>query len=109
MKTLFNKAINSTPFPEEMLQAVIVALPKPGKKPVSPQNFWPLSLLNSDIKTYAKLITYRLAKVTPHLVKPNQVGFVKGRQAPDGTRRMYNLLRIAENHRLPTVFLNVGR
>lgn len=84
MCKLFNRAISSTSFPEEMLQAIIVALPKPGK-----------------------FLANRLAEITPHLIKADQVGFVKGQQAPDGTRRMYNLIKIAETHKVPTVFLTL--
>lgn len=64
MHKLFNKAIPSASFPEEMLQAVIVALPKPGKKPDTPQNFRPISLLNNDLKIYAKILAIRLAEIT---------------------------------------------
>lgn len=90
-----------------MLQATIVALPKPGKKPESPQNFRPISLLNTDLKIYAKIIAKCLAKITPQLVKADQVGFVKSQQAPDGTRRLYNLFQIAETHNAPTVVLKL--
>lgn len=39
LSTLFNKAVTSASFPEEILLAYIVALPKPGKQPVCPQKF----------------------------------------------------------------------
>lgn len=107
MNNLFQKASTDSTFPEEMLQAVIVTLPKPGKKPEAPQNFRPISLLNTDLKIYSKILANRLAEVTPSLIKADQVGFVKGRQAPDGTRRMFNLLKIAETRKVPTVFLTL--
>lgn len=79
-----------------------MTLPKPGKAPDSPQNF---SLLNSDLEIYAMVLANRMAKITPNLIKADQVGFVQGRQAPDGTRHMFNLIRIAEMRRKPTAFL----
>lgn len=34
--------------------------------------------------------------IIPSLVHPDQVGFVKGRQAPDATRRLMNLIGKAD-------------
>lgn len=51
------------------------------------------------------MIANRLAVITLQLVKADQVGFVKGRQAPDGTRWLYNLIHIAETCKTPTVVL----
>lgn len=80
--TTFTLAMSSGVIPEEMLQATVVTLPKPGKTPDQPGNFRPISLLNSD----TKLLATRILKVLPSLIHPDQVGFIKGRQAPDGTR-----------------------
>lgn len=78
LRALFNKEALSASFPEEMLQATIIALPKPRKKPDRPQNVRTISLLNTNLQIYAKILGNRLAKITP-LVKADHVGFVKGR------------------------------
>lgn len=78
MLSMFNKVLTSTAFAAEMLEAIIVALPKPSKKPDTPANFRPISLLNSDIKIYAKILSTRIAPITPDLVNPDEVSFVKG-------------------------------
>lgn len=104
----FNIAAFSGSFPQEMLQAVIVTLPKPGKDTSSPQNFRPISLLNSDLKIYTKVLANRLMETIPALISLDQVGFVKGRQASDGTRRMLNLLRLAETTQEPSTFLTLN-
>lgn len=59
----------------------------------------------SDLKTYTKFLANRLMDITPSLIGLDQVGFVKGRQALDGTRRMLNLLRLAEITGTPSTFL----
>lgn len=103
----FTYATSTASFHEEMPQANVIALPKPGKRTNCTQNFRPILLLNTNLKFFAKLITNRLAIITPQLVKEDQVGFVKGRQAPDGTPRLYNLLRVAESRWTPTVVLTL--
>lgn len=88
LKSTYNAAVSSGAFPSEMLTATIVTLPKPGKEPVSPQNFHPISLLNVDLKIYTKAIASRLSSLMPTLINPDQVGFILGRQAPNATRKL---------------------
>ncbi|XP_044141599.1 uncharacterized protein LOC122931592 [Bufo gargarizans] len=66
---------------------MIVTLPKPGKPTDSPAS--------------------RLHKVLPALIDIDRVGFVAGRQCRDGTRRIIDLLHMAELSRSPTVFLSL--
>lgn len=75
-------------------------IPKPNKDPTIPR---PISLLNLNIKMYAKVIALRL-DILPTLIHPDQVGFIKGRQAPDATRRMLYILCYVEIHKLTTFF-----
>lgn len=107
LQKLFNEAATSRSFPEEMLKAIIVTLPKPLKEPTNLQNFRPVSLLNTDLKIFSKIIANRLAEITPSLINMDQVGFVKYRQASDGTRKMINLLTILESKKELTAFLTL--
>lgn len=104
---IYATAISTSSFPPEMLTATIVTLPKPGKSLDTPQNFRPISLLNVDLKIYAKIIANRLAQFLPTLVKHDQVGFIPGRQAPDATRRIINLLHAAESSGTPSLLLSL--
>lgn len=101
----FNSATKSESFPAEMLSAMVVTLPKPGKEPTSPKNFRPISLLNLDLQIYAKLIANRLKNILPFLIHKDQSGFTKGRQASDATRRMINIIHHVESTKTPSLFL----
>lgn len=102
---LYNSAVSTEQFPKEMLWTQIVTLPKLGKEPTQPQNVRPIFLFNSDLKMFSKILANRLLNVTPLLLGSEQVGFVKDRQAPDGTRRMLNLIHYAEICQVPSLLL----
>lgn len=100
----FNHYTTMGKISKESQEALIVTLPKPGKSPDSPANYRPISLLNTDTKLYAKLLAQRLSTIIPQIIHPDQVGFVPGRQASDGTRRLIDLIQWVE-HRLLSSFL----
>lgn len=97
--------MSSGEFPSEMLSANSITLPKTGKEPVSPQNFHPISLLNIDLKLYAKIMAKHLAPIMPHIVHPDQVSFTLGRQAPVATRKVINLLYYTKSKKRTTIFI----
>ncbi|CAH2247681.1 endonuclease [Pelobates cultripes] len=66
---------------------------EPGKPPTYPQNFRPISLLNTDTKILAKLYAIRLGPILPHIIHDDQVGFVTGRQGADNTRKVLDLMQ----------------
>lgn len=53
---VFTTAIDKGAFPEEMLQAIVVIIPKPDKDPTVIRNYRPISLLNTDVKIFSKVI-----------------------------------------------------
>lgn len=52
------------------LQATILTLPKLRKSPDSLANFGLISLLNTDIKLYAKILASQILKVLPSITNP---------------------------------------
>lgn len=85
---VFHAAASAASFPSEMLLATNMTLPKPGKEPNTPQIFHPISMLNVNVKIYAKIKATRLAHLLPILIKPDQMGLISERPAPDTTRHI---------------------
>lgn len=77
--------------PDKMLTAHITVIPKEGKDLSIVANYRPISLLNVDIKIYAKILANRLLHLVPELISSDQVGFVPGREARDNTIRTLNV------------------
>lgn len=102
---MFDQVAKEGKCTRELLEAIIITIPKSDKDPSSPLNYRPISLLNSDLKMYAKILANQLITITPSLVGPDQVGFVKGRQAPDSTRQMVNLMNHLDNNLTPSLLL----
>ncbi|XP_063819080.1 uncharacterized protein LOC135057111 [Pseudophryne corroboree] len=92
LEGVYNHASSVGNFPVEMLEARVAAFPKPGKNPAMMPNYRPIALLNTDLKIYAKLVANRLNPLLPLLIHCDQVGFIPGRQAPDNTRRVIDVL-----------------
>lgn len=75
----FNVAANTGTFPSEMLQAIIVNIPKPGKDPSLPHIYRPISLLNSDFRqsTSKQIIEYN-----PHPYRTGAGGICQRKTGP---------------------------
>lgn len=94
LQTPFLKAFNSlsptNPLTRGMLEAHIVVIPKDGKDPTQAGNYRPISLLNSDIKLYSKILANRLLPLLPSIISQDQAGFIPGREARDNTIKAIN-------------------
>lgn len=90
-----------------MFQAIISTFPKPGKSLDNLANFHPISLLNNDINFFSKLLANRLKNILLDLISADQVGFIQGRQARDGTHHILDLIKIAKTSPADSVFLSL--
>uniref|UniRef100_A0A8C5MBP3 Reverse transcriptase domain-containing protein n=1 Tax=Leptobrachium leishanense TaxID=445787 RepID=A0A8C5MBP3_9ANUR len=105
--TLFNAVKGGSPFPSDSLLASLVVLPKPGKDLSGPSGYRPISLLNLDVKIYAKVLATRLNPLLPSLIHPDQVGFIQGRQAYENTRRAAGAIWHLEARGQPSLLLSL--
>ncbi|XP_044126392.1 receptor-type tyrosine-protein phosphatase beta-like [Bufo gargarizans] len=85
------------------LMAHITVLHKENKDPTCCSNYRPISLLNCDVKWWAKILAARLQDVLPDIVHEEQVGFVRGRQGSENTVRLLHLVNWAKRFSKPLV------
>lgn len=93
--------------PRDLLTAHIAVLPKPDKDQTLISNYRPISLLNVDLKMYAKILANRLLPLLPHLVSLDQVGFVPGREARDNTLKALNIHKWLTSKKQDGFFLSL--
>lgn len=90
----FNSLSNPNSSHSRLLEAHIAVIPKTGKDPTQVQNYCPISLLNVDLKIFAKILANRLLSFIPSLINSDQVSFVPGREARDNTLKALNIHHI---------------
>ncbi len=103
---LFTRCMNVIAFCDDILDSAslqwikqrrIIYIPKPGKDPLSPNSYRPLSLLEVLYKIPAKILTDRIGRILPDISYPDQCGFVPGRGAQYSTLTAGHVIQDAEN------------
>lgn len=106
MTTVFN-SIDETHLPfSNLLSANISVIPKPGKDPSQCSSYRPISLLNLNIKIYAKVLENRLSPLLPSIIHKDQVGFIPGQEARDNTTKTIHLISYIQRHKLKACLLS---
>ena len=80
---------------------IISLLEKPGKDQLFIQNFRPLSLLCTDYKIFAKIISNRLSIVMNELIHPDQTGFMKNRFIAQNLMDLNAVITVCEQEKIP--------
>jgi ribonuclease HI len=94
LEALFNHILRGGKMPATMRRADIIPLKKKGDSP-NGLDYRPISLLDTDYKLFAKVISMRLTKHLPQLISKWQSGFVPGRQLSDSITLMQAALQMA--------------
>ena len=78
---LFSASLRLGILPDSWKTANVIAIPKPGKDPLSPSSYRPISLLLTLSKLLERIITDRVTYFleTQQLLDPFQFGFRQGR------------------------------
>ncbi len=96
MLNSFNFAIEHGVFHRDQKTSLISLLLKKGKDPLDCSSYRPISLISCDLKIYAKVFASRMEKVIHSLIKEDQTGFIKGRNASGNMRRLLHILDFAD-------------
>jgi len=89
---MINTSIRRGYFLRQTNTALISLLLKKQKDPTSCASYRPISLINVDMKIYAKVLARWLNKHLGNLIHCDQTGFVKGRFSSDNMRRLLHIL-----------------
>lgn len=76
LNTTFNSFSDICTFPHQSQEAHITLIPKAQKDPTPCSSYRPISLINFNLKTHAKLLLNRLRPFFPSIIGLDQVGFV---------------------------------
>lgn len=104
---MFHKAIEVGAFFNDINAALIAVLPKPNKDTTQCGNYRPLSILNAEIKIFARILASRLEPHLTTLIKNDQTGFVKSRLASDNVRRLLHVIYAAQDIPSPCAVLSL--
>ena len=86
-------------------QGLINLIPKKDKDLRNLKNWRPISLLNSDYKIIAKLLSNRIKPALQELINPDQVGYMTERFCGENTRLIADIIEYLKIHNTPGFIL----
>ena len=93
---VYNEAFTEQELSYSQNLAVLTLLHKKGDK-TNLQNYRPVSLLNSDYKILAAVLSRRLHKVLNRIISPDQTGYVKQRSMTHSLRLLQDIIEDANS------------
>lgn len=89
---MINCSLEDGMFPQTLYDAHVCLLLKKDRDEADVASYRPLSLLNSDQKIIAKVLTNRLNRYIGTLIHSDQTGFIPDRFSFSNTRRLLNIM-----------------
>lgn len=86
-------------------RGIITLVPKKDKIRTLLKNWRPISLLNTDYKILTKCLSFRVQKVLPSLIDPDQTGFLKGRYIGENIRTIADIIDYTNLKNKPGIVL----
>lgn len=100
-------SIEKARFSRDVNTALISLLLKRDKDPTDCSSYCPLSLLNSDLQIFAKLLARRLERYMPLLVNPDEVGFIRSCLGTDNVRHLLHITEASTYNKRPMSILSL--
>lgn len=107
MTEMVEESLTQRSFSRDVNIAIITLLLKKDKDPADCSNYRSVSLLNSDIKIYAKLLARRLQHVVTKLVHMDQTCFIRSRLLSDNMRRLLHIIHGASSMSVTTAVMSL--
>ena len=100
-----NFSFSERTFSTSQTQGIITSIPKGNKDRKFLKNWRPISLLNSSYKLASTCIANRIKPILPQIIKPQQKGFIHGREISECTREIYDCMYEYEVNEDPGMLL----
>jgi hypothetical protein len=100
MRTIFTQMFRDGRLTEGQKQGVIICIPK-NARPSTPEDYRPITLLNTDYKILAILIAARLRPVLAEQLHPSQYCGVPGNAIVDAVETVRDAIAYADTERSP--------
>jgi len=97
LKTVFNRVMRTGVMPISWHKNILVLIPKKEENLEELGSWRPISLVNSDVKIFMKILADRLNSICGKLITNGQQGFIKGRQITDAVLDIITTLRNKRN------------
>lgn len=107
LETCFNYILKEGALPPSWSEAFISVIPKEGKDRTDCSGCRPISVLNTDCKLYASILSKRLEAVMPFLIDEDQTGFIKHRQTHDNIRRALHTIHQIRKGKICSIMLSL--
>lgn len=107
MEVTFNSISDVCAFSRQSQVAHITLIYKDKKDPAECSSYCPISLINVDLKIYAKLLADRLPLVIPSIISLDQVGFLPACEAQDNTIKIISLISHCQSQKIPLCLLSL--
>ena len=110
---IYNNIWTGKQFPKSWKQATIIPIPKPGKNPSYPENYYPIALSSCLCKTLERMVNHRLVRYleTNNLISNKQCGYKKHQGCIDRLTNLENYIRegfIKKEH-IITIFFDLEK
>eukprot|EP00253_Pinus_taeda_P015037 PITA_15037 len=89
------------------LNATFIALIPKSEESNKPDKYRPIALCNIIYKIISKVVALRLKPVLPHIISPEQSGYVEGRQILDGIILTHEIIHSLKQSRKPGMLLKI--
>ncbi|PNH05834.1 Retrovirus-related Pol polyprotein LINE-1 [Tetrabaena socialis] len=102
LAALFSAVMAVDRVPRGLLDGVLSCFHKPGD-PTEPENYRPITLLDTDYRTLARVLARRLLPVLRGVIEPEQTAFLTGRRIADNILLLQLLPALARAEEQPGV------